>query len=762
MIGRMSRRTAWLFFSASTLLILLLASQLPINQWRVVTFGIDSFETHIPLFGNRTITQTVDAQYPLTGIGFILVDLHRSHTLSDVLLTATTSRETTQATIPASTIQDDTFSRVLFPKPLNDNSEEITFTLQAPQVSPENAIGVRFEKRGTFALEIRERAPAWMIITHAFERHQTSWHYAIPSILATVLLIAAAFRIGWSAIPSKYHHFLEWAVITILLLAALWPRLQVMSRMGGASGGDPYNYLFIAHTIADGNNPLSGEKRLPGFPLLLVPSLISQHIDQIAYMRYLSIGSAIISLLLLFYLARVLKLPWSVQIMAPALIAWQKDFFWTSLRPEPYTFYTALLLSALVLFFCARHWWQQLLYGFVLGYAAMTRQEGFLLAAIMGIVSLLNWKVYVSPSTPFFSKSVLITYLRLYLPALLLVTPFFLNNITSYGNPFFTPYFEGDRLQIVDSWGAFTDSLGATWGILGSLWRPSWESLERYQIDNPLLLAGFFGTLLWVAYWHQFSGTQKRSFWIGNLVVGVIISIMSLMLTLFAVSSNVTMPAIVAGSIAASAITFMWVVRLPAIAMILVALSQIGVATWFHPFTKHYQQSLPLISLTIITTVLAPVIMRWRANQSTTYLQHAAIISFTLALLMPFACLTAKTLSDVNIMIDKHNASSAHDSVTYRAVKEAIKLPGPYGADQGYNQARLYFGDQGRYYLAENSTFTEEVDWVKSNSVHVMITTTDGDAFSHSHPTWQQIAHFRSEGKNERLYESFVYLIPTP
>lgn len=748
----------------SSILILLGLSQVPINQWRVLSFGIDDYENHLPLFGSHKVTQTIDTTYPLTGLGFILVDLHRQKEFHDIVLTITdpaTQQLLAQTSIPGSTIKDDKFTRFVLTTKLNNSSPKIAYTLEAPGNNAATAIGVRFETRDVLALEVRERAPAWMIVSNALKRHHNRWPSILVAILVNVLIVTIAFRVGWNNVSKKGQLLLEWLVIAILLLGALWPRLSVMSHLGGASGGDPYNYLFIAQSIQRGENPLVSEKRLPGFPFLLVPSLLSKHIDQVSYMRSISIVSALISLFLLWKLSRVLKLPWAVQIAAPALIAWQKDFFWTSIRPEPYTFYTALVLGILILFFSARTWWQQLLYAFLLGYAAMTRQEGFILAAVIGILSLVNWRTYTSSSTAFFSKATLVAYTRLYLPALLLVLPFFLHNTVSYGNPFFTPYFEGDRLQIVDSWGAFTDSLGATWGIIGSLWRPAWESLERYKFSEYGFLTGFFGVLLWLIAWQRWYQTARKRTWISTVCLSVVLSASVAGLALASASFNSVSPAIIAGLTLASSLGFIWLLRWPGASIFLVVLSQIAVATWFHPFAKHYQQSLPLIALAIITVILAPLILRTRAQSSDTGSRYA-LASSLFALMLPFAILTTQTLFDVNTMIDKHNANSALDSVLYRAVKAALRLPGPYGADQGYIQARLYFDEQGRYYLGENSTVTQEEEWIKNNNVQVMITTNDGDAFTHPHPTWQKVASFKSEGKDEKLYESFVYLIPTP
>lgn len=49
-------------------------------------------------------------------------------------------------------------------------------------------------------------------------------------------------------------------------------RLFYISQLKGVSGGDAYNNLFIARDLAELKNPFVAARRLPFYPLLLVPT----------------------------------------------------------------------------------------------------------------------------------------------------------------------------------------------------------------------------------------------------------------------------------------------------------------------------------------------------------------------------------------------------------------------------------------------------------------------------------------------------------
>ena len=495
---------------------LLAAAWWPLSYREAITRGIDAFEYHAPLFGRHTQSQDIVADQSIEVIGALIVPLRRTAPVPDVEMTLTdpaSGQVLQHHTIPGAALSDDAFTYVHLDPPI-EQAGSLRVVLSAPAATAENAVGVRFHPRnvypagerlfdgqtrdGDLALSWQRRLPLWHIIQKSAQQHPEQARVLGQAALVSALAVLLANAPLWIRLPAARRQWIEIGLLALLALATIGSRLPALTIMGGVSGGDPYNYLFITDRISKGENPLN-DKRLPGYPLLLLPAYMTDLDDQ-QWMRLVNIISAGGTVFMTGLLARALGLPWSIQLCAALLLAWQKDFYWTSLRPEAYTPYAFLLISALVLFFSLTTWPRRLLFGFLLGYAAMTRQEGFVLAAVLGVAAalhLLVTHVRTDAHAPSRSRELLTSYLAAFLPALLVVAPFFLNNAIAYGNPFYTPYFEGERLTIVDSWPAFVDAVGATWGVLGSLWKTNWDQLERVPLTTPLFLLSVLGSALW-------------------------------------------------------------------------------------------------------------------------------------------------------------------------------------------------------------------------------------------------------------------------
>lgn len=754
----------------------------PMSYNEPTTKGIDAYEYHGPLFGNHTQSQTLRLEQPLEAMGALLVPLRRADITPDVTVTFTdtaTNAILQSQTIPGSSIHDDTFAYIRLTPPLTADTP-VRVTLSAPTASAETALAVRFHPddvypegerffddkpvNGDLALALQKQLPLWQVVLKIAHYNARTTIILALALAIAVLSAGIASQLGWQALSPPVRRRVELSILTILALATIVSRLPTLTYLGGVSGGDPYNFLFITNDISQFKNPFEGTKRLPGYPVLLLPAYLSP-LDDITWMRLVNIMSAGGIVFLTGLLARRLGLGWSGQFFAAAFLAFQKDFYWISLRPEAYTFYALLLVASLVLFFSLTTWRRQLLFGLVLGYAAMTRQEGFVLAATLGLAAVLHtlvrWQQTREIAT---TKALVKSYTLAFLPALLLVIPFFIHNTLAYGNPVYTPYFEGERLNIVDSWPAFQDAAGATWGILGSLWKKSWDQLERLPIRNLTFITSGFVALAWWAYhrWRLARQTPTES--IATIILSLLIIILSVLG--FARTTNAFAPLFM--SIAAATLivaplavvgTLCWPRHRrgwPGVLLVLVGSTQILIATWFHPFPKHYQQDLSLISLALAIVLITSTISqpRWRrAAAAATYLA----VAFTFAL----AILPLYEPSHFYSQLDDENQGNALDSVVYRAITAAKELPGPYGIDQGHLPARLYLQEQGHFYEnMENSSPELEADWLTNNHIQTLIATNLNPVFTTLPPGWELVASFKAEGKNEQLIESFVYTRP--
>lgn len=541
---------------------------------------------------------------------------------------------------------------------------------------------------------------------------------------------------------------ISWIIIGCIAAIGLMSKIWVINQFGGVSGGDAYNYLFITQSLISGDNPFENTKRLPGYPLTLAPFMLSEKIDIEYTMRAIQIAASIWAVAMVTLITRSLKLPWVVAICASAILTFQKDFFWTSMRPEPYTLYTALLLTAVWLFIEIQNkptYWRYIVFGITIGYAAMTRQEGFVLAAVLGICSAL-YEIYSAYHTKSIRTST-IRFTAMYLPALLIVLPFFIHNVSKYGNPLYTPYLEGDRLQIVDSFLAFQDATGATWGIISSMWKPAWDQLERVEFTSDLFLISAAGLFAW--YWYSQKSNKNAKSSLPHLFIGV--SFIGLSLYYFLIEEkifNATVPIITSAWIIVSIPLFLFKTKWKGALLLLITLSQVGIATWFHPFAKHYQQVYPIIVLMLATVILA-------------YMPKSRVARLTVLIagMIPFILISSLLHNHINASIDEANEDAALDSVVYRATRYAKELNKHTGFDQAYLPARFYFDPGINFFDDEEAPAHKRIDWLRQQKIKILVVTNTTKTFETPDPNWKILKTFKASGKHEFIFVSTVYAI---
>ncbi|OGY36934.1 MAG: hypothetical protein A3E36_04575 [Candidatus Andersenbacteria bacterium RIFCSPHIGHO2_12_FULL_45_11b] len=741
----MEEKKKWIVLAIISGFIALLF--IPIYQTRVVSYGIDAYSNHKPIYGNRGERFNIQTTSHTRAIGIILVDMRRSKSLTDVsvrIADAKTAQTIAQSIIPKNEIRDDTFVFANLKDTPIPAGTDIQIEVSAPDATNQNPIGMRFEENNIEpAIALKERVPLWNAIVTIGKNRASDWkHVGIAA--AASLLIAMPALFG----KNRKRYWL--IALGIIIAASLYSRFWIVSQFGGVSGGDAYNYLAISTALSEFQNPFEHTKRLPGYPLLLVPILVSGAFDEQFVMRSMQIIASMWAIAALVALARSLNITWPAAIASGAIAALQKDYFWTSTRPEPYALYTAFLITALWLYvriYQKAPAYYSFLFGIILGYSAMVRQEGFVLAAVLGICSL-GYELYLIFRTGITWRTSGKRFALMYLPALLIVSPFFIHNISSYGTPFYTPYLEGERLQIVDSFHAFKDAVGASWGVLGSMWKPAWDQLERLDLTTLPFMASVIGMWAWYALVRNVH-TKKYT----PLVTALLV------LTWFALIAgavyakpfiNGNVPIITAGFILASIPAFLLETKFFGIVILLVLISQIGVATWFHPFPKHYEQSYPLIALMIATALLARLPERKVLTAS----------GMAMALL-PFFLIASFLAQKVNDAIDRQNEDAALDSVTYRAARYARNLPGPIGFDQAYLPARLYFDPNAIYFPSEeNPAQKMEQHWLKEHAIKTLVVTNVNNVFKKPYPDWKHLVTFKAASHDERIEEATIYELP--
>lgn len=760
----------------------------PVSQERIITRGIDDYQYHRPLFGNVRSGQDLTVEHEINGIGAIIVNLRRAQPVVPLIVTITdpeTAQQLDRLTVPPTGIHDDSFAIVRTHRPiLAAEHPVIRVTFTAPEATAQNPLGIRFHPDdpypasqrlendrpapGDLALLLRERVSLGQYVYTTITQN-TAFLKILGVVCMAVAVALLSLRIGWSNAPARTRQRIEISILLLVALVGFGLRLYWLPNFHGVSGGDPYNYLVITQQLANLDNPFAVSKRLPGFPLLLLPAYLTP-LDDINWMRLLSISGASTSIFLAALLARRLRLSWSVQLLTAVLLTMHKDFFWTSFRPEPYTLYGTLLLLALILLFNLKQTRNKVLLGITLGYSAMTRQEGFILAALIGLFTIIFWRqLFHFPAVTRFNflphrtewRGVARAFVVTYLPALLLVLPFFVHSAVTYGNPLYTEYFQGDRLQIVNSFPAFVDNLGSTWGVLGSMWRPQWDQLYRLPLTTTAFLSSLSCGLIW--WFIVYTGFYRRSTTLRT--VATLLWLLLLCATIWLVSSNsgafynvimISSAALLLLSPIPLLVTTTW----RGIIVITIALSQILIALWFHPFAKHYQQAYPLLTLALAVT-LSPVIGRYFKTLTDTISSQLMLAASRVAILTALLLVPLFLSQRLNTFIDKYNHRVALDHVVYQAVQVAQTLPGPHGSDQPYIPVHLYFSGNIHYFLGdEPHTPAQALAWITEHGIKTLIDTNNNQAFKNAPADWQLVKSFKAEGRDERIFESRVYRIP--
>ncbi|HSX25185.1 MAG TPA: hypothetical protein VLG69_04435, partial [Candidatus Andersenbacteria bacterium] len=120
---------------------------LPVTQYRVVSYGIDSYDTHTPIFSKHIAAEEFTTTSKTIGIGAILVNLFHAKQLSNVdikIINNETHLLIATQTIPSTSIHDDSFAYANIPNNPIPASTSLRIEFSAPDSTIKNPIGVRY------------------------------------------------------------------------------------------------------------------------------------------------------------------------------------------------------------------------------------------------------------------------------------------------------------------------------------------------------------------------------------------------------------------------------------------------------------------------------------------------------------------------------------------------------------------------------------------------------------------------------------------
>lgn len=220
----------------------------------------------------------------------------------------------------------------------------------------------------------------------------------------------------------------------LLFLINFVTRFYFANQIKGVSGGDAYNNLFIASYIANGTNPFEGARRLPFYPLLLLPTQYF-NIDPILYSRLVSLIFGSLLVVAIFIFSLHCKMDKFFAFMTGLITGFSPALFFISIRPlsnSTFAFLAVLSITLFYMIFNKKGIGKFYLLSIILGLMSMTRHEGFLISAI--ILFFLFIKSVKFKKISIFLVSII--------PYVFIVLPFFINNIINFNTIFYSDYLE--------------------------------------------------------------------------------------------------------------------------------------------------------------------------------------------------------------------------------------------------------------------------------------------------------------------------------
>lgn len=211
-------------------------------------------------------------------------------------------------------------------------------------------------------------------------------------------------------------------------------RIYFASQIKGVSGGDAYNNLFIARYIAEFQNPFEGARRLPFYPLLLVPTQFI-NIDPIFYSRAVSAATGALVPVVIFFFSALSGLGVFSSLIVAILSGFSPSVFFISIRPLSNSTFAFLAIFSIYRFYkldLAKKFKPDVLISLGMGFMSMTRHEGFIISAIIFIFLFI--KAY--------RKKALKDFFLMVIPFIIIVLPFFANNYIKFKNLFYSDYLE--------------------------------------------------------------------------------------------------------------------------------------------------------------------------------------------------------------------------------------------------------------------------------------------------------------------------------
>jgi hypothetical protein len=662
----------------------------------VLSQGTDSFETHYPIYTDKTYSQEVTISRPIHGVAAIVVNLHGAQHPTDMMINVTNKNKEDIAfgIIKAIDTKDDTFASAELSAGIPVTASPITIHFSAPEATKENPIGLRYDKQtNELALaligrvSILERIKIW---ANNHNRQAQTLGITLGIGLAMSILIYSLLEITRFKRQAFILALILLAVMTVMI------RIPLAVRVESAFGGDTFNYLLKSQAWLMGEDPFSIDPRKgPLLALLLLPGLVGV-IDPLLWGRLVSIFAAAVAVILVPLFLRKLKLPYSLAITAGLLLTVNRDFQFESLHGLANALYAALFLASGLLFLLSIRRQGAYSLGILTGLAALTRYEGLLIAAVLlpfaWVKQRLHWSKVLH---------------SLFALGIIICIPFLVWPLTgNIGVRTFSDVSADGGLYLVRDFGDFAENLkrariayGRSWlfipsvsdhqyylvaGLIagyGALW------LRRAKAGRFLILIPFAITI--AIYYSAFRGSPEH------------LKHVTLLLS-FLSGAGIT------------ALLLQWKKTGPII--LLVVLEFIAI-TFILPKTRYYLWLIPFITIAICSGFYI------LSNPN----KKLGLFGVILAICTLAALVYADSLQTLPGTISEYNSKSHDQTITLRAAKHLTSTTGSIAIGQFDLPLQIYIGPQRLIVVPPRiagqikADARKQLDWLKKYNATIIV-----------------------------------------
>lgn len=270
-------------------------------------------------------------------------------------------------------------------------------------------------------------------------------------------------------------------IVILIALIVIVVRIVMYSNIFSTSGGDSFEFLLIARRIIDFENPFEGVKRLPVFPVTLLPSYLF-NVDGIWWGRFVNSIFSGLSVYYLFLILNKFKLSKFLNYLSLILFSFSQVYLFYSLRPLSSSLFVFLFLASI--YYAISNGKKHTYYVFILlGLLSMTRHEGFVVSFIVLIYFLFKFRKNLKK---------LIIPVILYL---IIVGPYFINNIINHNNVFYLSYLsDGGGLYSPKNY----DDLKNNLKIMNNSFYSLWGNIKVLKSNLKLVHITYISSLFFI------------------------------------------------------------------------------------------------------------------------------------------------------------------------------------------------------------------------------------------------------------------------